>query len=278
MFRRGLLLTALALFGQSPSAFSASSPDLVELQTNLGTIAIQLNYAAAPISTKNFMAYADSGFYANTLMHRVKKGFVLQGGGFDKVTGKLKSTLAPIANEANNGLSNLRGTVAMARTSDPNSATSQFFINLADNTFLDYSATSAGYAVFGTVTKGMEVAGQIENLGSYNELPITKAAGLIYVEAVYKTDLVQPSVANIRVLIQGPGRVVSTPSGINCGSVCTTAKALGKPIKLTAKPANGAVFTGWSGDCKGLKTVLAINPQLGNHNCTAVFMPINGSN
>jgi cyclophilin family peptidyl-prolyl cis-trans isomerase len=227
------------------------------------------------------MDYVDSGFYANTLIHRAGKDrdgkdFVLQGGGYNKVTGALKNTLPPIANEANNGLSNLRGTVAMARTSDPNSATSQFFINLADNLFLDYSATSAGYAVFGTVTKGMAVAGQIESLGAYNELPFSKTSSLIYVEAVYKTDVVQPFVANIRVLIQGPGRVVSSPSGINCGSVCTSAKALGKPIKLTAKPASGAVFAGWSGDCTGFKTVLAINTQLGNHNCTAVFMPING--
>jgi len=103
----------------------------------------------------------------------------------------------------------------MARTSDPNSATSQFFINLVDNSFLNYSDTSAGYAVFGAVTKGMDVVQKIANLKTYSELPFSNTSNLVYIEAVYKTDVVQPNVAITRIHIRGSGRVVSSPAGIN---------------------------------------------------------------
>lgn len=220
------------------------------------------------------MTYVDNNFYTNTLIHRVKKDFVVQGGGYDKDTGELKKdTLPPIKNEANNGLSNLPGTVAMARTSDPNSATSQFFINLVDNSFLNYSDTSAGYAVFGAVTKGMDVVQKIANLKTYSELPFSNTSNLVYIEAVYETDVVQPNVAITRIHISGSGRVVSSPAGINCGSICANTRTLGKSIKLIDKPAKGYIFAGWSGDCTGLKTVISVNRQHGNHNCTAVFTP-----
>ncbi|MGW6976347.1 peptidylprolyl isomerase [Streptomyces sp. NPDC054952] len=131
----------------------------VLLTTSFGDIEIELNAEKAPISTKNFLEYVDSGFYNNTIFHRVIPGFMVQGGGF---TDQLvqKSTRDPIRNEAGNGLQNTRGTVAMARTSDPDSATSQFFFNVADNDFLN-PGRDRGYAVLGKVTKGMEIVDQI---------------------------------------------------------------------------------------------------------------------
>jgi len=131
----------------------------VQLSTSLGTIEIELDAEKAPVSTQNFLAYVDSGFYTNTIFHRVIPGFMVQGGGFTTQM-EQKPTRDPIRNEASNGLHNTRGTLAMARTANPNSATSQFFINVADNAFLD-PGRDAGYAVFGKVTKGMEVVDQI---------------------------------------------------------------------------------------------------------------------
>ena len=130
----------------------------VSLDTSMGKIVAELNPTAAPITVNNFLGYALTGFYTNTLFHRVIPGFVIQGGGF--VSGLTPQTGAgsPITLESNKGLSNLRGTLAMARTSDPNSATSQFYFNLADNTSLDYkSADNPGYAVFGKIVEGLDV-------------------------------------------------------------------------------------------------------------------------
>ena len=130
----------------------------VQLKTSSGNITLELDPVAAPLSVNNFLGYVNSGFYAKTLFHRVIAGFMAQGGGF--TTGMVQKTglKDPIALESQNGLKHLRGTVAMARTDVPNSATSQFFINLVDNAFLNYqSANSPGYAVFGTVVSGMEV-------------------------------------------------------------------------------------------------------------------------
>ncbi|MNH15918.1 Peptidyl-prolyl cis-trans isomerase A precursor [compost metagenome] len=133
----------------------------VLLDTSFGQVEIELNAEKAPISTKNFLEYVDSGFYNNTIFHRVIPGFMVQGGGFtDQMV--QKDTKDPIRNEASNGLQNTRGTLSMARTSNPNSATSQFFINVADNDFLN-PGRDAGYAVFGKVTKGMDVVDQIVN-------------------------------------------------------------------------------------------------------------------
>jgi cyclophilin family peptidyl-prolyl cis-trans isomerase len=126
--------------------------------TSLGNITVELDPAAAPLSVNNFLSYTNSGFYKNMLFHRVISGFVVQAGGY--TTGMVKNAgqLAPIALESNNGLLNLRGTLAMARTNDPNSATSEFFINQVDNTFLDYkNSANPGYAVFGKVIQGMDV-------------------------------------------------------------------------------------------------------------------------
>ncbi len=129
----------------------------VEMKTSMGTIKLSLDRDKAPKTVDNFVQYVRDGFYDGTIFHRVIDGFMIQGGGFTPDMTK-KETRAPIENEANNGLKNKRGTIAMARTSDPHSATAQFFINHKDNDFLDYPSRDGwGYAVFGKVTGGMEV-------------------------------------------------------------------------------------------------------------------------
>lgn len=147
------------------SANAADNPR-VKLTTSKGDIVLELDEAKAPVTVKNFISYVNSGFYNGTIFHRVISNFMIQGGGYTKDFQK-KATNAPIKNEANNGLSNVRGTIAMARTSDPNSATAQFFINVVDNKFLDYrSATMRGwgYAVFGKVIEGMKVVDTIRKV------------------------------------------------------------------------------------------------------------------
>jgi peptidyl-prolyl cis-trans isomerase A (cyclophilin A) len=134
----------------------------VLLDTSFGKVEIELDTVKAPISSKNFLAYVDSGFYSNTIFHRVIPGFMVQGGGFNAQMAQ-KETRDPIKNEADNGLKNVRGTLSMARTSDVNSATSQFFINVNDNAFLDHGSRDFGYAVFAKVVSGMDVVDQIVN-------------------------------------------------------------------------------------------------------------------
>ncbi|PKO25826.1 MAG: cyclophilin [Betaproteobacteria bacterium HGW-Betaproteobacteria-8] len=139
---------------------------MVKLHTNFGTITIELNAEKAPITTANFLEYVNSGFYANTIFHRVIDGFMIQGGGFEPGMNQ-KPTNAPIKNEANNGLKNSIYTIAMARTPNPDSASSQFFINVNDNDFLNFSAPTAqgwGYCVFGKVVEGMEVIDAIRRV------------------------------------------------------------------------------------------------------------------
>ena len=135
----------------------------VLIETNYGNITVELDAQKAPISVANFLSYVNSGFYTDTIFHRVIKNFMIQGGGFD-TNGIQKPTKNPITIESQNGLKNLKGTIAMARTSDPNSATSQFFINTNDNDFLNYGSRDQGYAVFGKVTSGMDVVLSIQNL------------------------------------------------------------------------------------------------------------------
>ncbi len=144
---------------EKPAVTSTATAPQVKLQTSLGDIVIKLDQAKAPASVANFLAYVKSGHYDGTIFHRVIPGFMAQGGGFTEKWDQ-KSTQAPIKNEANNGLLNKRGTIAMARTSDPQSATAQFFINYADNAFLDFKGETQqgwGYAVFGEVVQGMDV-------------------------------------------------------------------------------------------------------------------------
>ena len=167
------LFIATSLILASGSLFANT---LVDMKTSMGTIEIELYDDQAPISAKNFENYVKSNFYSGTIFHRVIPGFMIQGGGMD-VNMIEKTTKAPIVNEASNGLKNNRGTLAMARTSDPNSATSQFFINVADNNFLNRSTMDAGYAVFGKVVEGMDVVAAIKgvrtgNRGYHADVPL----------------------------------------------------------------------------------------------------------
>jgi peptidyl-prolyl cis-trans isomerase B (cyclophilin B) len=151
----------------------------VQMDTSAGTLRIELDDAAAPESTANFLAYVKAGHYDGTVFHRVIKGFMVQGGGFEPGM-KQKGVRAPIKNEAGNGLKNKHYTLAMARTSDPHSATAQFFINTTDNGFLDFKSESAqgwGYAVFGRVVAGTEVVDAIEKVktgrkGFHDDVPL----------------------------------------------------------------------------------------------------------
>ncbi|MEY3272165.1 MAG: hypothetical protein RLZZ341_1066 [Pseudomonadota bacterium] len=151
----------------------------VQMDTSAGTLRIELDDVAAPASTANFLAYVKAGHYDGTVFHRVIKGFMIQGGGFEPGM-KQKPTMAPIKNEASNGLKNRHYTLAMARTSDPHSATAQFFINTTDNGFLDFKSESPqgwGYAVFGKVVAGTEVVDAIEKAktgrkGFHDDVPL----------------------------------------------------------------------------------------------------------
>ena len=143
------------------------SENTVILLTNKGNIKLKLYPEKAPITVKNFLSYIDSGFYNNTIFHRIIPGFVIQGGGFSKEMDR-KKTLSPIKNEADNGLKNLRGTLSMARTNIVNSATSQFFINLKDNDSLDHGSRDFGYAVFAEVIEGMEIVDKVASVKTTN--------------------------------------------------------------------------------------------------------------
>jgi cyclophilin family peptidyl-prolyl cis-trans isomerase len=148
----------------------------VALSTSHGDLTVELFATESPVTVENFLAYVDAGFFDGTVFHRVISGFMIQGGGMDAEL-RQKPTRAPIRNEADNGLKNTRGTLAMARTSDVNSATAQFFINLADNAFLDHGSRDFGYAVFGRVTGGMEVVDAIAKVktgrkGHHDDVPI----------------------------------------------------------------------------------------------------------
>ena len=156
-----MLLGISTACAQEPAAVEAQ-PDIpkVLVQTNAGDFTLELFAERAPITVQNFLTYVDEGFYSGTVFHRVVAGFVAQAGGYD-TDYKLKPTQAKIANESGNGLSNRRGYVAMARTSNPHSADSQFYINLADNTALDPRPTRWGYTVFGKVVDGMTVIDDI---------------------------------------------------------------------------------------------------------------------
>lgn len=152
---------------------------MVRLHTSLGTIDLELDPVRAPETVKNFLTYVESGFFSNTLFHRVIDGFMIQGGGFEPGM-RQKSTQGPIKNEADNGLKNKHYSIAMARTSDPHSASSQFFINIKDNAFLDHTAPSAqgwGYCVFGKVIEGTDTVDKIRRVktgkrGSHGDVPL----------------------------------------------------------------------------------------------------------
>jgi len=155
--------------------------------TNYGKITVELFPEDAPVTVENLLAYVDEGFYDGTIIHRVIPGFVVQGGGFTKDM-RQKPTRSPIANEAANGLKNKRGTLSMARTQDINSATSQFFINLQDNSVLDHGERDYGYAVFGKVSDGIDVVDQIASVatttrGNHADVPVDP----VLIESAYRS-------------------------------------------------------------------------------------------
>ncbi len=169
--RRIAAMAALGLALQGCGGDEGSRPGPstydVEMRTTVGAIRFELNAGKAPITVGNFLRYVDSGFYEGVLIHRVIPGFVIQGGGFTEGMVPKPPTYPPIVNESTNGLHNERGTIAVARTADPNSATTQFFINLENNTMLDYPRPDGhGYAVFGRVTDGMAVVDSIARVAT----------------------------------------------------------------------------------------------------------------
>ena len=180
VIKRGLwtLLLRAAFFLLAAQAVAAQRSDhtMVKLETTLGTIVIELFDSEAPITTKNFIDYVESGFYGGTIFHRVIPNFMVQGGGMTSGMAE-KQTQPPIQNEANNGKKNEVGTLAMARTSDPHSATGQFFINVNANNFLDYPGQDGwGYAVFGRVVEGLDVVMEMSkvetgNFGHHGDVP-----------------------------------------------------------------------------------------------------------
>jgi peptidyl-prolyl cis-trans isomerase B (cyclophilin B) len=185
--RRSLILLALAASWTGLASAAAKSPtpsakrkvSMVKLQTNFGPITLELDAKAAPETVANFLQYVKDGHYDGTIFHRVIDGFMIQGGGFTADM-EQKPTRAPVQNEAQNGLKNLAYSIAMARTPDPHSASSQFFINIADNAFLDFRAANSqgyGYCVFGKVTEGQDVVDRIRKVrtgmrGGHQDVPV----------------------------------------------------------------------------------------------------------
>jgi peptidyl-prolyl cis-trans isomerase B (cyclophilin B) len=166
-----LIPLLLATLSFSANAEGGNDMPQVKLETSLGDIMIELNQEKTPNTVANFLSYVEDGFYNGTIFHRVIENFMIQGGGFTEDFVQ-KSPKSPIKNEANNGLSNVRGSVAMARTGDPHSATAQFFINTVDNSFLDFQAENGpawGYAVFGQVIEGMDIVDTIRAVSTGNK-------------------------------------------------------------------------------------------------------------
>ncbi|WEN41727.1 Peptidyl-prolyl cis-trans isomerase B [Thauera sp. GDN1] len=186
-------LIAFAALASTALSALAANP-MVEMKTSQGEIVVEVFADKAPKSAENFVQYVKDGFYDGTVFHRVIDGFMIQGGGFDAEM-KQKSTRAPIENEAKNGLRNEPGTLAMARTADPHSASAQFFINLVPNTFLDYPSRDGwGYAVFGKVVKGMEVVEKIgkvqtANRGFHQNVPVEA----VVIESARVLETVKPA-------------------------------------------------------------------------------------
>lgn len=199
-----ILLTAL-IFLLTQTSFGQDKPQ-VKIQTNLGDIVVELYPDKAPKSVTNFLNYVDTNFYTNTIFHRVIDGFMIQGGGFSQQFER-KPTSPPIINEADNGLKNETGTLAMARTPEPHSATAQFFINVADNDFLDHTNKTPrgwGYAVFGKVVKGMEIVDNIRQTPTGSGGPFQKD--------VPKSPVVILGISRLQASTNDPATVTTTPA------------------------------------------------------------------
>ena len=174
----GSVIATAALAGTSVCAFAQTLQPQVQFKTSAGNFVVELNPKAAPKTVENFLQYVNSGFYNGTIFHRVINNFMIQGGGFTPEMNE-KTTRAPIPSESQNGLKNVTGAIAMARTSNPNSATAQFFINVKDNASLDYpNPDGYGYTVFGKVVSGMDTVEKIKGVattrkGMYQDVPAT---------------------------------------------------------------------------------------------------------
>ncbi len=212
MFALRILLPVFTLVALLISPVQAASPVKVRLETNVGNIVLELNPDKAPKTVENFLKYVDSGFYNGTIFHRVINDFMIQGGGFtDQYVSK--PTQLPIMNEAENGLKNLRGTIAMARTFDPHSATAQFFINVKDNDFLDHTDNTPrgwGYCVFGKVVQGMDVVDTIKQVPTGAGGPFRSDAPtkLIIIKQLVRVDAATAPAA-------APTPVPAAPAAVN---------------------------------------------------------------
>jgi peptidyl-prolyl cis-trans isomerase B (cyclophilin B) len=296
---RSVISSLLLASASITSAYAAplTHPSIVEMQTNIGTVTIQLNWDKAPLSSQNFVAYVNSGFYNGTFIHRAVKDFVIQGGGMDAKTMTFKTTRPSILSEANNGLKNMKGTIAMARVADPNSANSQFYFNLKDNANLDKGAAlddkgtlADGYTVFGEAIGGLDIVSKIGNYATiktgYSEgVPFSEVNDCGYnfclkkvvIEAVYTSKVVDAINSATRISVSGNGKITSIPNAINCGvgaKACSMLKPFGTAITLNTKPSTGYEFKGWSGDCSGTVTPLVLDTKTKNNNCTATFAKI----
>ena len=189
-----ITLTSLFLLFSSANAADDVTSKRVKLETSEGNIIVELDITRAPLTVLNFLKYVNSGHYDGTIFHRVIKDFMIQGGGFTPDMNR-KEGHATVKNEADNGLSNLRGTIAMARTNDPHSASTQFFINVVDNTFLDHKSKTPrgwGYTVFGQVIKGMNVVDKIRNIRTGPNGPFRSDVPLKMV-IIHKASVVEPA-------------------------------------------------------------------------------------
>ncbi len=191
LFGGSIFLTAADMLLRKPQQVQI---EIVVMETSLGTIEIELNRDKAPITVENFVNYVEDGYFDGLCFHRIIKGFMIQGGGLDS-SGEYRETRAPIAIESQNGLKNVRGAIAMARSSDPNSATSQFFINTVNNENLDYpSFDGYGYTVFGLVISGMEIVDAIEAVATdtrdtpYGAMTDWPIEDIVIISAYMKTE------------------------------------------------------------------------------------------
>lgn len=281
-----ILIGLLFLLSNSTGIFAADKTKVTvytDLVTDKGTITVGLNGDAAPGTVNNFLQYVNAGLYADSIFHRLVPNFALQGGGVN-VYGKPISTFAPIANEAGtSGLSNVAGTIAMARTNDPNSATSQFFFNLVDNSsVLDYGSVNApaGYAVFGAVVAGAPVVATIAALTPFNSsstpFPVSPSGQMVLINGAYGYSLAQAAIPRLRILItgNGSGTVRTQPGGVCNSGMCPYTVKTGQKISLKAISASNSYFAGWSGDCVGGNAAISIvtsKATPSSTNCVANF-------
>lgn len=275
-------LLAFSLIGLSfASLADPAVTEYVDLVTNRGTATFGLYGKDAPITTQNFLSYVDANAYTNTMIHRLVPGFVMQGGGYT-IYGSPIKTFAPIANESGvNKIKNSQGTVAMARATASNSATSQFFINLVDNSAaLDFGSQNApdGYAVFANVVAGSNVVTDISGLTSFNPsvlaFPLSATGTLVSVVGTYKYSLSDGATPRLRILTVAGGKVRSQPGGICSSGSCMVKVTSGQKINLVATPDKNKIFMGWAGDCVGGDRTTSIKIRDGvpsSQTCIAVF-------